>query len=113
MKNIITQVGTYITGDDVADAVAKYWLALTEDRRADVVDIPIVGPSGGRSRVRLALGAMLPLAIVDAEPVHKFDDDGAADLLLARARSLSPSTGLPFAPDDIPCASGGYDSPFL
>ncbi|WP_091228093.1 hypothetical protein [Microbacterium sp. 3J1] len=109
MKTLITQVGTYVTGDAVADAVVQHWLALTEERRGDVVEIPFVGPDGRRSRVRLAMGAALPIAVVDAETVDGFDDEAAAHALLNRTHSLSPSASVGFDAGDLPDVHSEYD----
>jgi hypothetical protein len=101
MKTLITQVGTYLTGDATADALAQYWLALTEDHRADIVEIPVVSSEGDQSHVRLTLGTMLPIAIVDADLAPQLDDDeGAARRLLTRARMLT-SAGPAFDPDEL------------
>lgn len=111
MKTLITQVGSYLTGDATADAVAQYWLALAEDQRADIVEIPIVDSAGVRASVRLAIGTMLPLAIVDADLAPQVDDDeGAARHLLARARALT-SAGPAFEPGEVSDSlRDGYDS---
>lgn len=115
MKTLITQVGTYLTGDATADAVVHYWLALTEERRSDVVEIPIVGSGGERSHVRLALGTMLPIAVIDADLAPEIDDDEvAARRLLARASSLTPTTDPAFTPSEVPGSLGDeYDSSLL
>jgi hypothetical protein len=102
MKTLITQVGMYVTGDAVADAVLQYWRALNDESRADIVEIPTVASDGSRSRLRLTLGATLPLAVVDADPAQGFDDDGAADLVLAQMRSLTFSAAAPFSPGELP-----------
>lgn len=110
MKTLITQVGSYLTGDATADAVVQYWLALVEERRADIIDIPMVDSDGRRSHARLTLGATLPIAVVDADPMDGFDDEDAARTLLARIPSLSPSGGTVFGPGDLPGAHGEWDS---
>ncbi|MDQ0729134.1 hypothetical protein [Microbacterium sp. W4I20] len=109
MKTVITQVGTYTTTDKVADALMHYWTALMEERRGDVIDLPIMDSHGKRSHVRLAVNGNMPIAVADADSSHEFDDDEAADRLLARARSLSPITVSPFAPEDMPDGPGEYD----
>jgi len=110
MKTLITQVGSYLTGDAVADAVVQYWLALAEERRADIIDIPVVGSDGRRSHVRLALGATLPIAVVDADPIDGYDDHDAARILLARIPSLSPDGGTAFDPGDLSGVHDEWDS---
>ena len=102
MKSLITQVGTYLTGDATADAVLEYWKALAEERRSDVVEIPVVGPAGGRSSVRVTLGAMLPIAVAHAELSPQIEeDDGAAEGIRARALALVPTATTAFEPDDV------------
>ncbi|AKV85731.1 hypothetical protein AKG07_04845 [Microbacterium sp. CGR1] len=103
MKSLITQVGTYLTGDATADAVLEYWKALAEERRSDVVEIPVVGPAGGRSSVRVTLGAMLPIAVVHAELSPQIeDDDKAAVGIRARAHALTPTATSAFDSADVP-----------
>ncbi|MEV7608845.1 hypothetical protein AB0N61_05120 [Microbacterium sp. NPDC089320] len=102
MKSLITQVGTYVTGDATADAVLEYWAALAEEGRSDVIEVPIVGPAGGRSRVRVTLGAMFPIAVLHAElspPIE--DDEGAADEIRARTRALVPTATSAFDSGDV------------
>jgi hypothetical protein len=114
MKRLITQVGTYITGDATARAVVQYWQALTQERRADVVDIPIVSAAGEQSHVCLALGMMVPFAVIDADSTAEIDDDErAAHRLLARSRSLTAEASPAFAPGEVPDAPAAYDYPFL
>lgn len=114
MKTLVTQVGSYLTGDATADAVVQYWLALTEERRTDVVEIPVVGSGGERSNVRLALGTMLPIAVVDAGLAPEIDDDeGAARRLLARAHALTPKATPAFEPGEAPEPLDGYDDSLM
>lgn len=114
MKTLVTQVGSYLTGDATADAVVQYWLALTEERRNDVVEIPVVGSGGERVNVRLALGAMLPIAVVEADLAPEIDDDeGAARRLLARARTLTPTAVPAFEPGEEPEGLAGFESSLM
>jgi hypothetical protein len=114
MKTLVTQVGSYLTGDATADAVLHYWLMLAEEHRSDVVDIPVVGSGGERSNVRLALGTMLPIAVIDAGLAPEIEDDeGTARRLLARARALTPVAVAAFEPGDVEEPLDGYDSSLL
>lgn len=102
MKSLITQVGTYLTGDATAHAVLEYWVALAEERRSDVVEIPVIGSSGGRSSVWLTLGAMVPIAVVPADLAPQIeDDDGAADRIRALAQALVPTATAAFDAADV------------
>lgn len=113
MKTVITQVGSYVTSDAVADAVVEHWSALAEEMRSDVVEMPVVGLGGGSTHVRLALGATMPIAVSDADQVAGFDDDGAAERLSERTRSLSPRAGAPFTHAELSGVLTAWDdSPF-
>ncbi|MDF2555698.1 MAG: hypothetical protein K0R60_1593, partial [Microbacterium sp.] len=50
MKTLTTGAGSYLTGDDISDAVLQYWRALTRDRQVDIVDVPFLDECGCRSR---------------------------------------------------------------
>ena len=63
MKSLSTCVGTYSTGDAVADAVMSYSLALARLRRLDLVNIPFRAANGELSRAEFTVGWM---ANVDA-----------------------------------------------
>lgn len=113
MKSLITQVGTYLTGDATAEAVLEYWIALSEERRSDVVEVPVVGSAGGRSSVRLTLGSMLPIAVMPADLSPQIDgDDDAAAGIRARAQAVTPAATTAFDSDevaeafDVECHSG-------
>ncbi len=46
MKTIVTPLGSFPTGTEIADAVTGYALALARARTVDVVDIPFVADDG-------------------------------------------------------------------
>ena len=101
MKTLITQVGTYLTGDAIADAVLKYWLALAHEHHADVVDVPIVTTDGEPSRVRLALSGLSPIAVVDSNRPDEHTDEIAVAHLAARARAVTPRGSATFSPEEV------------
>lgn len=60
MKLIATTLGSYITGDEIADAVLEYGHALARDQATDVIDIPVV-VDHSTARLRLTVGWLVPL----------------------------------------------------
>jgi len=89
MKSLVTALGSYVTGDEIADAVLDYGHALTLEQRTDLVDIPVVG-DGGSTRLRLAIGWLIQLHTVgvDADD-EEIVDPPTTDLLRARMAHLS------------------------
>lgn len=64
MKALTTRVGTYVTSDGVADAVAEYALALTREHDVDAVELSYVADDGRDGRVRLVIGWGADLDVV-------------------------------------------------
>jgi hypothetical protein len=60
MKLITTTLGSYITGDEIADAVLDYSHALARDQATDLVDIPVL-VDHSTARLRLTIGWLVPL----------------------------------------------------
>ena len=56
MKTVVTTLGSFPTGTEIADAVTGYGLALSRARTVDVVDIPFVAVDGSAGRVELQIG---------------------------------------------------------
>ncbi len=56
MKTVVTALGSFPTGTEIADAVTGYALALSRSRTVDVVDIPFVAADGSGGRVELQIG---------------------------------------------------------
>ena len=67
MKLIITPLGSYLTGDEIADALLDYGHALARNQTTDLVDVPVVAEQSTR-RLRLTVGWMVQLQSLDAEP---------------------------------------------
>jgi hypothetical protein len=89
MKQLITALGSYFTGDDIADAVLDYGQALAREGHTDLIDIPVAG-DGGSTRLRFSIGWLILVHAVDAET----DDDdvvepGTATVLWERAKRLT------------------------
>lgn len=90
MKTIVTSTGSFVTGDEIADAVAAYGLALARARRTDVVDIPFLARDGSLSRVKLRIGWLEETISTAEENRHEelLEIDTIIDLL-DRAGALS------------------------
>lgn len=89
MKSLVTALGSYVTGDEIADAVLDYGHALTLEQRTDLIDIPVLG-DGGSTRLRLAVGWLIQLHTlgVDADG-QEIVDPSTTDVLRARMNHLS------------------------
>ncbi|VXC21612.1 conserved hypothetical protein [Microbacterium sp. 8M] len=66
MKLIITPLGSYLTGDEIADALLDYGHALARNQTTDLVDIPVVVEKTTR-RLRLTVGWMVQLQSLETE----------------------------------------------
>jgi len=75
VKNIVSRTGTFRTGDDIADAVMVYSLALARHREVDIVDFPFVSEEGAPGRVQLTIGWMLDAAAVTCRNGHELYDE--------------------------------------
>jgi hypothetical protein len=72
MKTIVTSIGSFSTGTEIADAVTGYALALARSQAVDVVDVPFIAPDGSRRRIELRIGWLTETAAVSG--AH-FDDE--------------------------------------
>lgn len=96
--------GSFVTGDDIAEAVVRYARALAQAGTADTVEVPILLEEGGFGRSRLLIGpaSQLVLTPADADLPDVVDPTVVAQIE-ARRQRLSPT---PVAePRDAP-ASG-------
>lgn len=102
MKTLATQVGAFTTTTAIAEAVLTYWLALAQDNRADVVEVPFLTPEGSPAQARLTLSPSSGLAVLDAPGSDASLRDASA-LAGLRARidaASSAANGAPFDDDD-------------
>ena len=65
MKLIITTLGSYLTGDSIADALLDYSRALARAQTTDLVDIPVIADRT-TSQLRLTVGWLMQLHALDA-----------------------------------------------
>ena len=103
MKLLKNGSGAYLTGDDIADAVLRYGVALANEQRVDLVEVPYVADDHGRvGSVRLIVGWRAEIHAVDhrAEGIELLDDAILVDLR-ARTTALNPSGDTPLSADVI------------
>jgi hypothetical protein len=102
MKALTTRVGTYVTGDAVADAVLSYALALARLQRLDLVDVPFLGENGEMARVRLRVGWMVDMdAVSHQEHEPELTAPAVTDDLRAREFALHSHGDTPLAAGDL------------
>ena len=104
MKLITNPSGAYLTGDDIADAVLDYRVALANERRVALVDLPyiVTDDHGAVGRVRLTVGWRAELnATVHIGDVVELLDDGLILELHERTTALHPSGDRPLTADDL------------
>jgi hypothetical protein len=102
MKLLSTRTGSYLTGNEIADAVMHYGLALTRDRQVDVVNIPFLAAEGVVARVELVIGWLIDTASVAREGVS--DELVEVDTIVglySRAASLRAVKGHGFTEREI------------
>jgi len=85
MKLLTNRYGAYLTGDDIADAVVHYGLALARRQELDVVDIPFRNGDGTIGRVQLTIGWLTETAATTTSAMSA----GAVDELVEVDTSLS------------------------
>ena len=67
MKNIVTSIGTFPTGDLLAEAVGRYALALARAYDSAVIEVPYRSGDGTLQRAELRVGWLVDIGIVTAE----------------------------------------------
>jgi len=72
MKTIVTTIGSFATGTEIADAVTDYALALARCHAVDVVDLPFIATDGSHHRIQLRIGWLTETAAVSGP---YFDDE--------------------------------------
>ena len=92
MRRVYYSSGSVLTGDAIANAVLEYAEALAKDGRADIVEIPVVLPSGSAGTAVLLIGPSSQLASVTEESHLQAprNDDLVADLRQRTVRLSSP-----------------------
>lgn len=98
MKLITTALGSYLTGDDIADAVLEYGHALARDQRTDLIEIPIV-VDHSTTQLRLTVGWTIQLHAIGATSTRPelIDEDLTESLRARTGRSLGHESADPRA----------------
>jgi hypothetical protein len=92
MMKILSYSGeSVVTSDRMSDAVVDYAKALAAHHAADVIDVPVVDPTGD-AMARLLIGPSSQLIVVPAhEPEVELRDDRAFAELRAKIEALRPA----------------------
>lgn len=105
MKTVVTTLGSFPTGTEIADAVTAYGLALSRARTVDVVDIPFVAADGSARRVELQVGwhsETIVISGVRAAAPDVGEEPFEVDTILSlhektRALNARPAAVMPFS----------------
>ena len=92
MQRIHYADGTFVTGDELAEAVVRYARALARVGTSDTVEVPILLEEGGFGRSRLLIGpaSQLVLTPTDADLPELVDPELVAGID-ARRLALVPT----------------------
>ena len=104
MKLLINSSGAYLTGDDIADAVLDYGMALANEQRVDLVEVPyiVTDDHGAVGTVRLTVGWRADVSATQHQGAHpELLDDALLLELHTRTSTLSPSGDMPLTAHDI------------
>jgi hypothetical protein len=94
MKRILYAGGSFLTGDDIADAVMDYAAELANAGKAAKLVVPALDLEQRPEFVSLVIG---PSSQLMAEPVatgREIDDEEFTDALLLRTRLLREKSGM-------------------
>ena len=83
MERIDYAGGAYITGDEIAQAVLEYATTLAGNGDVDIVHVQVRERDGVLRRVRMLLGAAMPIAVTElgpGNPEELHDDAMVEDL---------------------------------
>lgn len=101
MQLILYAGGTFLTGDDLADALLDYGRALGAEDKAEVVRLPIVGDDGFPAVATLLIG---PASQIVAQSVRSAHPEPRDPELVTKLRALAAGVNFPAAsaPDAYP-----------
>lgn len=110
MKLITTALGSYLTGDDIADAVLDYSHALAREQRTDLIEIPIV-VDHSTTRLRFTVGWTVQLHTVGAvsSQPELVDDDLTRSLRERTHRRVGGDSDDPRATEPWLADMGWFD----
>ena len=113
MKLLTNGTGAYLTGDRIADAVVRLGVALSNEQRVDVVEIPYRASHGGVEQALLTIGWQTHVnAETRSDLADELVDHGAVQALVARAHRLVPHGDTPMSRDEVGHTQGYDDGMF-
>jgi hypothetical protein len=102
MKTLNTQHGSYLTGNEIADAVMHYALVLSKERDIDIVDVPFLSDDGVIRRVQLTIGWQIgTTAISTFEPADELLEADTILSLNAKAKAAGRVRAQAFSAEDL------------
>jgi hypothetical protein len=102
VKVIVTTVGSFLTGSELADSVLAFSLALARPLRTAVVNVPYLSADGVVGRVELTVGHATTLALTSHSGAdEELTEPGTVAEIVARTHALLVPTGQPFAEEDL------------
>jgi hypothetical protein len=102
MKLITSRVGSYLTGNEIADAVMRYGLALARKQQLDLIEIPFISNDGSVRRAQFTIGGQVETAAVSrAEPRDELVESDTAQLLNDKAESVGVIVARPFSTEEL------------
>jgi hypothetical protein len=97
MKLLTNSNGSYLTGDEIADAVLHYGLLLTRRHDVDLVNVPFVDNDGAVHRVELTIGwQSQTTAVSNTGPTDELLEVDTILDIYGRADSLTVIRAQPF-----------------
>jgi hypothetical protein len=112
VKEVVYAGGSFVTGDEIADALLDVAAALAEAQLAETVEVPVVGPSGTPQTAAFLIG---PASQIVAEPLSTAEGEELVDdTAVARLRRIERRTRPSVVPEDGqpepgPAWDDGYD----
>ncbi|WP_159605483.1 hypothetical protein [Agromyces humi] len=102
MKLITSRVGSFLTGNEIADAVMRYGLALARKQQLDLIEIPFVSTDGSVRRAQFLIGWQLETAAISrVEQSDELVEADTAQLLNAKADRVGVITARPFSAEEL------------
>jgi hypothetical protein len=104
MKTLTNRYGSFLTGDDLADAVLHYGLALARRQQLDLVEIPYRAEDGTVGNVQLTIGWLTETTATSTSAMN----EGGAELIdveatlgmYDKAENSGVIRGMPFSDED-------------
>ncbi|GAA1836900.1 hypothetical protein [Agromyces salentinus] len=105
MKTLTNRYGSFLTGDDLADAVLHYGLALARRQQLDLVDIPYRAEDGTVGRVQLTIGWLTETTSTSTPAMNAGDAGELVDVdatlaMYDKAENSGVVRGLPFSEEE-------------